>query len=360
MRIADKMQYNQVQKNISQNRTEMSNLQNQSATQKRINKPSDDPLASARVLTARTEERGNAQFIKNINQAKSFLEFADQSLGELGDILVRAKELAIHQANDASANAESRLVTASEVHQIFNQSVQIGNRKLGERFIFGGFMTETKPFTEQGEYQGDNGEVKIQTHKESFIAMNIPGNRVFQGIGLSGDGVARSEVGMPKTTEELRKWREDKKQFDLEQQIKNENFVQTRGPASEAKQTQLSFADPVENSAGINVFQVLRDLEVSLKTNDKQGVFTALDDLDAAIAQVVLARSEVGSRVMSINGTTDSIQKAVVDNKITASQLEDVDVFHVVSEINKTDAALKATLETSGKMMQQSLMDFVK
>lgn len=360
MRIADKMQYNQVQKNISQNRTDMANLQNQAATQKRINKPSDDPLASARVLGSRTEERGNNQFLKNINQAKAFLEFADQSLGELGEILVRAKELAINQSNDASANAESRLVTASEVGQIFNQSIQIGNRKLGERFIFGGFKTQTKPFTEAGDYMGDNGEMKIQTHKESFMAMNLPGNKVFHGIGLSGDGTARPEINTPMDVEELNQWRAEKDKIKQEQEMRQEDFIQTRGPSSLEKRSRLSYEDPVDKGAGINVFQVLRDLEVALKTNDKQGIFTSLDDLDASIAQVVLARSEVGSRIMSVNGTTESLQKAVVDNRIAASQLEDVDVFNVVSEINKTDAALKATLETSGRMIQPSLMDFVK
>ena len=113
MRVADKMAFNQVNQNLVKNRSEMADLQNQAATQKRINKPSDDPLASARVLVARTEERGNSQFIKNINNAKSFLEFSDQSLGELSDILVRAKELAISQSNDASGNEETRLVTAA-------------------------------------------------------------------------------------------------------------------------------------------------------------------------------------------------------------------------------------------------------
>ena len=144
MRIADKMAYNQTTSNLQKNRSEMSDLQNQAATQKRINKPSDDPTASARVLAARTEQRGSEQFIKNINIARSFLEFSDQSLGELSETLMRAKELAISQANDAGASEETRKVTASEIEQAYNQAVQVGNRKLGERFIFGGYRTTSE------------------------------------------------------------------------------------------------------------------------------------------------------------------------------------------------------------------------
>ncbi|MGE5086657.1 MAG: flagellar hook-associated protein FlgL [Bacillota bacterium] len=357
MRIADRMRFDQVNQNVSKNRSEMSDLQNQAATQKRINKPSDDPLSSARVLAARTEEHSNSQFIKNINNAKSFLEFSDQSLGELSDILVRAKELAISQSNDASGNSETRMVTASEIEQIYNQAVQIGNRKLGERYVFAGFKTQTAPFNHNGDYFGDDGDMKVQTQKDSFVAMNIAGNKIFLGRGLDGDGVVRPRYETPTDVESLKNFQDE----ELERVQKNEdverNFVETRGPASIKS---ASKKDPVTGSAGVNLFSVLKGLEVSLRADDKSGVQEALDTLDQAISQVVLARSEVGSRIMAVNNTMDSLQKAVVDNKTTASQLEDADAFQVISDINKTDSTLKATLETSGKLIQPSLLDFLR
>lgn len=362
MRIADKMQFNQVNQNLTKNRSEMSELQNQAATQKRINKPSDDPLAAARVLAARTEERGNQQYVKNINNAKSFLEFTDQSLGELSEVLMRAKELAISQSNDASGNEQSRQVTASEIEQIYNQAVQIGNRKLGERYIFGGSKTQNAPFDRDGQYNGNDSDMKIGIHKDSFVAMNIPGDKVFLGKGLTGDGIVRSRYETPTTVEQL----QDFKVEETERQEKNKEFeddyVETRAPASAYRAQRLSSAgkDPISESPGVNLFESLRGLEISLRTNDKAGIQESLDTLDQAISQVVLARSEVGARVMAVNTTTDSLQKAIVDNKVTASQLEDVELFDVVSNMNKTDSALRATLETSGKLIQPSLLDFLK
>jgi flagellar hook-associated protein 3 FlgL len=49
-----------------------------------------------------------------------------------------------------------------------------------------------------------------------------------------------------------------------------------------------------------------------------------------------------------------------LDVKAMASQLEDADLFEVVSDINRTDSTLKATLETSGKVMNMSLLDFLR
>ena len=85
-----------------------------------------------------------------------------------------------------------------------------------------------------------------------------------------------------------------------------------------------------------------------------------MDNLDSSISQVVNSRAAIGSRVSAINAAQDSLQKAIVDNKLNASQLEDADLFQTVSDMSKADTTLKATLETSGKVMNTSLLDFLK
>src|ERR1044072_82483 len=123
------MNYDQVNSNLSKNRQEMSELQNQAATQKRVNKPSDYPLAAARILAGKIDTNNNSQFIKSVNNAKTFLEYSEQSLGEMVDVITRAKELAINQSNDASANEGTRKVVATEIEQLRDQAIQVGNRK---------------------------------------------------------------------------------------------------------------------------------------------------------------------------------------------------------------------------------------
>lgn len=91
MRIADKMLYNQANNGIGKNRMEMQDLQGQVSSNKRVSKPSDDPVAAAKVLGARSEIGAFEQYLKNVAVARSFLDFSDQSLNELSDILLRAK-----------------------------------------------------------------------------------------------------------------------------------------------------------------------------------------------------------------------------------------------------------------------------
>ncbi len=361
MRVTDKMAYNQVTSNLSKNRSEMSDLQNQAATQKRINKPSDDPTASARVLANRTEERGSKQFIKNINMARSFLEATDQSLSELTESLVRAKELAIQQANDAGASSETRRTVASEIEQIYAQAVQIGNRKLGERYIFAGYRTTKPPFDMSGEYQGDDGDMKLQINKDAFVAMNISGDKVFLGEGLGEDGLIGPKNRVPRDTEEL-KGHKDNEQMRMQHNIEmREEPIQLRAPASaETRGDQTVQSKQTREAQGTNVLQALHDFAVALQTNDKEEIQAAIDNMDEGISQIVNARAQVGARVSSLNAATDSLQKAILDNKTMASQLEDADLFEVVSDMNKSESTLKATLETSGKTMNMSLLDFLR
>ena len=111
---------------------------------------------------------------------------------------------------------------------------------------------------------------------------------------------------------------------------------------------------------GMSLFKVLKELEISLRTNDKSGIQDSLDTLDQALQQVVLTRAQVGSRGTILDQIMQTLEKSKVDNQASISALEDADIFATISDINKTESTLQATLQTAGKMIQPSLMDFLK
>lgn len=368
MRIADKMNFDQVNSGLQRNRAELSDLQNKSATQKRVNKPSDDPLATTRVLSARSEINSSQQYLKNINQAKTFLEYSDQSLGELTEVLSRAKELAISQSNDAGANEATRRVVATEIDQLLGQTIQVGNRKIGDRFLFGGFQTVNPPFTPDGEYTGDDGEIYIGVSKEAHVAMNMPGSRVFLGKNDNA-GKRTDDPAAPVENKAVEQNSESPKNTAPEKPGR-QPVVMPRGPAlvepskddpnvmpEDKSKAQLS---ATWRNGGTNLFSLLSDMSVALRVNSKEGVQDTLDRLDEAIAQVVLARSEVGSRLSTLNSATENQTKGVVDSKALASSMEDVDTFELVSDLNKSETTLKASLASAGKLIQPSLLDFLR
>jgi flagellar hook-associated protein 3 FlgL len=348
MRVADKMNHSQVIDNLNKNRYELSKFQNQAALQKRITKPSDDPLGAARILESRTELQGFDQFEKNILSTKAFIEFSETSLGEVGELLIRAKELAVQQASDGAAGPETRKMVAKEMDQIFNQLVNIGNRKFGDRYLFAGYKTMKAPFDMQGNYYGDDAEIEVPIDKDAKMVMNIPGSQVFLGKRIN-DPVGNTRELDPSLRDD---------------QTPIQAPVEMRGPASVPQDAIVD--DPTINNQGywgpksVNIFSTIRALGIGLKTNDKSVIQNSLDFIDDGLSQINQARAELGSRVSVLNTGLDTIQKLQVDSKVLESEIEDVDMYELVNNLNRTQTQLEASLATSGKMIQNSLLDFIR
>jgi flagellar hook-associated protein 3 FlgL len=359
MRVSDKMQQAQLLSNINKNRSELSTLQTQAASLKKVTKPSDDPVGASRILQNRTEILNMNQFDRNIFFGKAYLDMTEATLGQMSDVIVRAKELAIQAANDTNTGLPREMM-AEEVAQIYHAMIEMSNRRFGDRYIFAGFKTTTAPFNKNGEYQGDDGQMNIQSLAGQYTPINMVGSQVFLGEKLGVDGnIARDQV-IPKTVEELQKYKMDQIEAEFIKDENRQNNLETRGPANLGRIQRLGQSDPVSGAHGVNVFQTVMGLEASLRSNDKMGIQNSLDALDQALNQVNLARAEVGGRANQLVATNESIQKAIVDNKSYNSMIEDVDVFQVMTDITKQNQTLEATLATSGKVSSQTLLDFLR
>ncbi len=356
MRVSDSMNYAKTKIALNKNRSEMSELQTQAASQKRINKPSDDPVGTTKLLSSRTDAKGIEQYLKNLDFAQTFLNFTDQSLEEMTNSLIRAKELALSQANDPSSSEMTRKAVATEIRQLYNQALQVANRKLGNRFIFGGYGTTDAPFQADGAYKGDRGEIMIEINKGAYVAMNLPGDVVFLGRDAKGAGVLNS---VPMSPGELM----DTQMNEVKDEIKkkhDEGSIRAPASVSKALDKLSDFGDMSVFMDGQNVFKVLADLETGMVANDKAAIQDAIDKIDGAMDQIVHARAKVGSRVMNLQNTVDSLQKASVDEKAKQSTIEDVDAYEIFSSLSQNESTLKATMSASAKILQPSLLDFLR
>ena len=360
MRVTDKMAQNQTMKNIQKNRSELATLQNQAATGKKLLTPSEDPSGATKVLTNRIEEKNLEQFDKNIFFAKSFLETTESTLSQMGEALIRAKELALQGASDTVGESQREMI-GSEIGQICNSVLEMSNRRMGERYLFGGFKTQSTPFNKDGEYLGDDGEIKIQNQKGNFVAMNLTGDKVFHGRGIGADqGYTAPTNEVPQTTDELQQFKLAEVDREFQNNQKNDDQLATRGPASVGRVQGLGAKDPVTGGSGVNIFSLLKGLDVALKTNDKFAIQDSLEPLDQALNQINLVRAEVGGRINVLNASSDGIHKSLVDNKSLTSQIEDADLFQTMSDLNKADTTLKGTIQSSSQMLHMSLLDFLK
>jgi flagellar hook-associated protein 3 FlgL len=174
------MIYDGIAQNLSRKAGRVMKAHTSISSGKRINDPSDDPLAMTRILNYRTKLASIDQYTENIDQGTSWLKATESSIYEVNKQLSRTKELVLSQVSGPASGA-SRQATAEEVTEIFEHLIQLANARLGERFLFSGFKTDTAPFlsTLDYTYQGDTGTIQIEIAQNQKASINLNGAEIF-------------------------------------------------------------------------------------------------------------------------------------------------------------------------------------
>lgn len=155
---------------------------------KRIHRLSDDPTGAVRAVDLAGLERALAQQERNLSYARPALEQSDAALAEVGEILVRARELALAMASETYTAADRRLA-AVEVRQLYLRLLALSNTEMQGRYIFAGYRNASAPFVEQSGravYRGGPQEIGIGLGEGEELAVNLPGQKLFQGAGVPG------------------------------------------------------------------------------------------------------------------------------------------------------------------------------
>lgn len=328
---------------LGKTKTKLENLNLSGASLKKITKPSDDPSGSIAVLSIRSSNVDIKQYNRNINFARTNLSFTESALEDLSNIMSKAKEIAIGQASDLY-NPEVRQSVAKEIQQLKNQAISIGNRRLGNRFIFGGHKTLTRPFSETGQYNGDNGSIHLEVSKDYFIPINLTGQQVFFAKG-DKDESQRDPV--------------TSKEFEPE--ILNKDIDPNIIKDSEPNRTLASASE--EESKPITkdgIITQLNSLESALMTSDPDLIQDLLPRLDDASNQLITLRTRVGALSNAIGNAEVSLEKTTIINEAHKSKMEDADVAELFTDINKQQNILKATYKVGATTLNKTLLDFVR
>jgi flagellar hook-associated protein 3 FlgL len=147
MRISNRTIYQNINFHLSNLTEELKNIQEQIATGKRINKPSDDPIGITRAMRLRKVLSQIDQYGENIQHGSSWLEVTDVALGTIRQFISQAIDV-VSQMSVGTGSAGERQSATQEIQSILEQLVQIGNTQLNGRYIFSGYQDDSAPFTD--------------------------------------------------------------------------------------------------------------------------------------------------------------------------------------------------------------------
>ncbi len=154
MRITNSMMINSSLANIATNKTQMSTLDTQLSTKKKISRPSEDPVVAIRALRLRSSLTEVTQYLeKNIPDADAWMKVTEGALAEVDDMFRDVIEYC-NQGSSDQFETDDRQTIINCLAKLKDSIYAQGNVDYAGRYVFTGYKTDsTLTFTTQADAQ---------------------------------------------------------------------------------------------------------------------------------------------------------------------------------------------------------------
>ncbi len=295
MRVTLRMSVVRALANITQAHEQLAELGNRLATGRRLTRPSDDPAGITHSLSLRAGMKLGLQHLRNVNSGVARLSATEAALDALTQVMQRARELTVAGAND-TLGASQRVTIASEITQLLDEAIAIGNTSFGGQRIFGGHQTTSAPFTPVGNpptavtYTGDSGVIEREVGIGVRVTVNVPGDTVLSPVHTA--------------------------LIDLRDHLLSNDTTAIRN--------------------------------------------TDLVALDGALENLVEIRGNLGAAANRLEITRTRLEDAGLANQQLLSDVEDADLVATIVDLNVQENVFQAALAASARSVRVTLLDFLR
>ncbi len=170
---------------INADQSAVLNSVGQLSSGKQVNSPSDNPVGAAQASLLQSDITQLGQFGNNQSQATQMLNSASSTLTQFMNVMQTARTTLVQAGNPTMSDA-NRAALAAQLQQSLNQLVGLANTSDTQGgFLFGGSVTSTPPFVQNGNsvsYVGDNIVQGLQISQTRTEQIKYAGNAVFMNI----------------------------------------------------------------------------------------------------------------------------------------------------------------------------------
>jgi flagellar hook-associated protein 3 FlgL len=280
----------------------LSQVQEQTSTGKRVNRPSDDPHAAARISALKALDEKHAQYDTNIESARNWLHQSEGELTKLSDILQNARQMAT-KARNPNYNADDLERMGTEVQTMIDDVENILNSRhnsTGE-YIFAGTDTTVAPQpleidgTNTATYNGNTTAPKRHVGADTTIPVSVHGQDI-----LDVDG------------------------------------------------------------SGVDLIDRLDNLRTALDTSDQAQLQESIEELKSAHDHVVDLTADLGTQGTRMQVVQDYFQDASLANNEHRADLEEIDLTKAFTDLQRLQTNYQASLRvTSSILNRSSLVDYL-
>lgn len=268
----------------------------QLASGRRVNSPSDDPVAAAIVVQNHAESSTDDQYLRSASSLQSQLQTADSALSSVVSSLDRAISLGVQGSNGTLSDADRNAVVG-ELQGIQGQLISLANLTYQGQYVFAGTATSALPFqadstqTAGVRYNGNDNANTVEIGDGYNLQTNVPGSKLFV-------------------------------------------------------------------ASGSNMFQSIQDLISALQTNS--GVDNAVTEVKNAFDYVSTQRVFYGNTLNQIDSQNTYLKNAKLELSQQENAIAGADPTATISNLLNAQTAQSAALDAASRISQTSLFDYLK
>lgn len=286
--------------NLQRSNKAMEKYQEQASSGKKINRPSDNPITAVHGMFYRSSLNEVEQFKRNAEDGHSWMNSTDEALNEVNSVLQRVRELTIKGLNETN-DSSALYAIGEEIDQLKEHLGEIANTQIAGKYIFAGTDVKTPPY--------------------------------------------RTDPAVPGSPKEFRCTNEEM----LELQVGQTNYVQIN----------TNGTNVFNNDGSGGIFKVLSDIASDFKSSNKSTT-DHLGKLDNQMDNLLKERSELGARVNRMELSMSRIDGMEISTTSLLSKEEDVDIAKVIIDLKAQENVQRAALSVGARIIQTSLVDFLR
>ena len=313
MRIASNAYTNSMLNQFSTLSSQSFNLQNQVSTGLRVQAPSDDPAAMANTLSLAAKKSANTQYTQNISTLQDRGNLIYNVLQSLQTKTSRAGEIATSAAT-ATASQSDLNGYAQEINSMIEDTVKLGNSKdaTGGQYLFGGTASGSAPFT---------------------VTRDASNN--ITGVTYNGNStVNQAEIGTGSTAS-----------------------VDVPGVNNGTSGTRGLLTDSQSGADLLNHLISLRDNltagnKAAITSTDSGNIQKDENNVAYQVASNGVSQNRLTAAASYLSDNTTSLEKSI-------SNQSSADLVQTMVQLNKAQNGYQAALQSSAKIMQLSILNYI-
>lgn len=322
MRITNNLIINKFTRSLNTSALKLSDATDRVSTGRKFSRASQ---STAEAMKAFKIRRGLARietYQSNINDVTGILDQAETTLLGIYDIITEAKASLV-QGSNGTMSEDNRQTIASIFEKLQEQLLKLGNSNFADKYIFGGPNTTEAPFTVDASgkllYNGvDVNSAEVST-EEVFVDM---------GLGVSHDASGK---------------------------LQTNTAFSISTPGSKVMGWGVD-ADGLPN----NIYNLLNEIIDDLKSGDLSKTDAYIKKLSECSDNVMVSIAGIGEKIKFVEFLNDRFESDKLNLQKKQSELEYEDYATALIEYNNTEFTYTAALQMGAKIIQKSLLDFLR